>query len=186
MASLELQMPPRRAWLRGWSLAMAAVALILGCGIGLLTGSISAPLVAGPISLGVILVGVLRPGAMRLPYRAWNRLTRVYAGLVRGWTIAVCYFVVIAPASRFGSSLELDSSGRSRWRPKSPLALDAYGSEHAGPSRNRGRGWIRTLRSWSMTSGRSWAASLLPFLIVLSWLEAPEEHRVPSEIYTLF
>src|SRR5215510_3140694 len=99
--------PPRRA-------VLVSFCLVMSCAGGLLIGIASLVLLslqgflAGTVLASAIaLLGFLRPQAVSIPYRAWNRLAREFARVARPWLIAICYYIVFVAVGRTESSFRL-------------------------------------------------------------------------------
>jgi Saxitoxin biosynthesis operon protein SxtJ len=136
-----------------------------------------------------ILGGLLRPEALALPYRAWNRLARDFARCARILLLGICFFVIFVAVGRTGSSLKLTRSApaESLWTPRKTLVPAAFRSQYAGTiTESPKKGWILSLISWTIRSGNVWACCLIPFLVLLSALNTDQESDFSADIYTLF
>jgi hypothetical protein len=120
-------------------------------------------------------------------YGAWNyRLAQPLSAVSRRFVLKLCYFVIFTAVGRTGSRLALTGRGTSAWAPRSSLSPDAYFATFAGPGAASG-GWMRQYLRWAFHSGNSWAASLLPFIVLLRLFSSPtEEKPAEANIYTLF
>lgn len=181
---LALPSHMRRAWQRAFWLALS---LWAGVAVGALVpvslwGRGTAALLT---ALLLQAAGAAWPGGVTLAYRAWNRVAREYARVVRAALVAACYGVVVVVGAA-GSTLRLrrPAPGVSLWYPKASLPLAAYGSQHEGPGPHAGR-W-RSLLAWALSTGHAWVIPLLPFLVLLGTLDRQEAGPPPAGIYTLF
>ncbi len=180
---------PRRAWLQSfWIVVCSMSGLLIGALLAFHWGP--AGIVAG-VLVGALLgyTGLLAPTVARGPYRLWYRLTELYCRVVRLAVKAVCYFVIVLVVGRRNSSMlfERPTAMASMWIPRNPLPAANYPYEYESETGGaKPRSWVPVYRAWARSSGNRWALSLLPFLMLLSWLE-PEQDRVfPAGIYTLF
>ncbi len=183
---LVLPGPPRRSWIRAFWLALSLTAglaaglplAVLEGRAGLLAGAALAALLAAP--------GLLQPQAVRLPYKAWNRLARLYARLARPAFLVLAYAVIVA-VGVLGSRLRLRPEAGSLWQPRRTIPSPAYSSQHAGiqPSTGR-RPWPLGLAAWAAGTGNGWTLALLPCLLLLAAVEPEERELPPPDIYTLF
>ncbi|HEX9665703.1 MAG TPA: hypothetical protein VGA95_04000 [Thermodesulfobacteriota bacterium] len=163
---------------------------------GLLIGSLLALLVS-PILSGVTvilalmftLLGFLQRQVASIVYEAWNRVARRFTRVARIVLMGICFYIIFVAVGRTGSSLGLarPTSGRSMWVPRKTLQPIGYPHQY-NVSRKElpQRGWIPTFLSWAAQSGNFWAFCLLPFLILLRFLETEEESNFPNNIYSLF
>ena len=164
--------------------------------IGLLSGAVAARFMSmtalgcgSMLALAVGSVALLWPERIAGPYRLWNRVARAFARRMRTVLLGICFYVIFVAVGRAGSSLLLArlTASESTWVPRGTLARDAYGNQHAMPTKAPSRrGWPVAFLSWSVRSGNWWACSLLPFLILLLAYESEQEHHFPEGIYTLF
>jgi hypothetical protein len=141
------------------------------------------------VAMASLTGGMLRPQALSLPYRAWNRLASEISHLARLWVMGICFYLVLVAVGRAGSSLRLHRPGstESLWMPRGTLVPDAYGSQHAAPAKGSlTTGWISSYLSWTVQTRNFWACFLLPFFILLSALESEQESTVSTDLYTLF
>lgn len=179
--------PPLRAWLRSFWLSLGLVATALVALLSLLDRIRSLPWAAALVFL--LLPGLLWPQTVIWPYRAWNKLARVYAGFVETVLLRICYFTILVPTSRMGTRLRLErpQPEQSLWQARQSLGVHANKGLH-GRSGRTGQGdhWISRYLAWAWSSGQQWRLALLPFLLLLSWLGAEDELALPENLYTLF
>jgi len=178
----------RRAWLRAFGLAAGGLAG-LSCGLGILASGL--PHAAGIgtlVGLALALPSLIVPRWFSLPYRAWNRLARLFVRGARAYLTRICLYTVFPAAglTRTGIQLARPADGSSGWVARETLPRDAYGgpSDRPGPQDST---WSSHYARWARQSGTPWAICLLPFLWTLQALEEDvEQAEVSSDVYTLF
>lgn len=189
MTKIMLPDPPRRAELISFGLA-GNISLALLMGILLWALSLWPWFWLGVLlALGSALFGIRRPGSLSRPYGFWNRMAACYARRAGVLLMAICYFAVFAAVRLAGSRILLAPpvNGQSMWVPRRTLAPAEYGSQYDCASKEaRAENWISTFLSWAKRSGNLWACCLLPFFVLLSYLETGEERSVSGSIYTLY
>lgn len=181
--------PPRRSWLMSFWIVMSVCAGLVTGGLAALLGS--GHLLGFGVSLAIVLAlsGRLRPEAISLPYRAWNKLARYYGSAAEVALTAIWFYIVFAAVGKLGSSLRLarPTSNESLWLLRRTCGVTIYGSHHdlqTKPSNKKH--WTCAFVSWTLKSGNVWAICLLPFLLLISIVETPDHETFPSNIYTLF
>src|SRR5688572_29903273 len=97
---------PRRAWLRSFWLALSLIWLGFIGIPAMLFGTPFLPWAAVAVLLCVPVV--IRPQIVTLPYRAWNKLSRIYIDLAERLLLKICYFTIVVPTAWTGSRLTLD------------------------------------------------------------------------------
>jgi len=182
-----LTLPPyhtRRAWLRAFWLVLSATAALLlaaalaaaGRGGAGVTGLVCFALLAVP--------GWLRPYALSVPYRAWNRGVRAFAELASGYVTRVCLWGIFPVVGAFGSAMRMkpgEAAGFG-WAPREVAPGEAAGMPE--PQRSD---WYAAFRAWSARDDRRWTRVLLPFLLLLALLEEdPEQEVLEHDVYTLY
>ena len=186
---ITLPNQPRRAWLMSFGLAMSALGGLL---FGVFLWIFTSPywfVVGLMLSLGIALLGMLRPKAILMPYKVWNKLTFYYVRGARLLLKFICFHIVLVPLAQTGSSLNVSRPAptKSLWIPRKPHTVSSYLVQHDGTtSAFPQRGWIRSYLSWAKQSSHLWAICLLPFLILLKIVEDEERSTFPTNIYTLF
>jgi hypothetical protein len=187
---ISLPSPPRLAFLKSFWLVMSLSG-------GLLVGALASLLVSprwlavgGAVAPGLAVFGLLRPQVAATPYRAWNKMARAFGRYARGWLLLVCFYVVFLGVGRAGSPLRLTRpmASTSLWVPWEIHVTAAQASER-GVTVERGppRGWVVAFLVWATRTRNWWAYCLVPFLALLSALDAErEESAFPAGIYTLF
>ena len=168
--------------------------LIAGFAIGIAAFSIDPKLGMGlgvTLGAGVAAAGRLWPAIVSKAYRGWDRLARWYAHLLRQVTLFVSYWSIFPIVGQAASSsgLMISSSNQSLWVSRTALLTKSYFRQYDsnGNASWKERNWILNFISWSIQSRNIWSCSLLPFLILLSFLEETEQRdHVPSNIYTLY
>jgi hypothetical protein len=138
-----------------------------------------------------VLVAVLglcvSPREIVRAYELWNRAAGRYARVARSWIARLCFNFVFLVLGRTGAALPLarPAPQESLWVPRGTLDARAYTSEFLHPASAR-RWWIAAFAVWAVRTGRPWALALLPFLIVLRFLDPQEDLHLPSGLYTLY
>jgi len=179
-----LPIDPTRHWHRSLCLVFAGIGLI-GAVIVALAGAPLVAILGIAISAAFVVAAVRADGSYRV-YSAYNRITGLYARLMRAVAQIAC-FVIVGSARLTGTSLvvALPDTG-SMWTPKSSLPRDAYVNPYALSSGPSGRGWIRGYLRWARDTHNLWAVSLLPFLVVLRTAQQSADHSIRGEIYALY
>lgn len=174
----------RRAEMRSlWLVATAVLAVIImtaAAAVGSAT-----PLAWGTMALIVPLPGLVWSRWFEVGVSAWNKGARFTTSLLRAYTLRLCYYLLLGPVSRAGSSLglELGRSETSRWIPRARR-------EAAFDKRilfERRKGWSRELVDLASRPGKGWMVCLLPVVWLLHLLRAEQqENAPPSGTYTLY
>jgi hypothetical protein len=179
-----LPIDPTRFWHRSLCFVFACIAL---CGAAVIA-VLSAPLVAtvGIVISALFLIAAVRAdGSYRL-YHLYNRITGVYARLMRAIAQLAC-FAIVGSARLTGTSLVIALPGSgSMWTPKHSLPRDAYVNPYALSGGASGRGWIRGYVRWARRTHNLWALALLPFLVVLRTSQASADLSIRGDIYALY
>lgn len=192
MLTMTLPRSPDRVDLDAFWLAACTLATAAGVAVVLLLGGGSGGIVAvfGVTGLAAGL-GVRRQRVPLLAYRLWNDVARGYAGIARGWVLAVCYWVVFPVVGRTGSRLpvEPEPGDGTSWTERSwsrgGRAL-SRSLRDGGPLRQDPRSGWRWLVSWAQIGEQAWVLLLLPFLILLQSLEPESGDAPPADLYTLY
>jgi hypothetical protein len=189
MSSTDLRVvlpPPRRAWLRAFCLATSgwvglAVAALAPFG---LPGKV---LSAAVVVVAAVAVAAVRPGAVVMPYRAWNKAARIYARGGRTVLLLLCYGVITS-VGVLGSRLQLSrpAPNASLWYRQDGLPLEAYASQDDRPGRVWPKSQWTSLALWAVRSGNAWAVVLVPFLALIAVFDSSDRQEFPPGIYTLF
>jgi hypothetical protein len=179
---LILPSPARRAHLRAFSLAIGFTGgAALGCLLALRIGVWG----IGPgLCLGLIgaAVGLRRPQSVCRAYMMWNRLSHLYIRAVRFAMKLICFRILTLLGRRGASPLNLvhPRAAGSLWEPRDQ-------ADHRSTSDGTRAGWCHGYVAWTRRSGKRWALSLLPFLVVLAATETETEIPMPSHsTYTIF
>jgi hypothetical protein len=170
--------------------------LVVSLFLGLLLSATFSPLFSlGWLFLAVSSTAALflpvwrKPELASLPYRAWNKMARGFGYYGRLLVLGIIFYVIFLAVGRTGSHLKLqrpEDREESQWIKRDTLSPDAYHVQHSLPGEESFRSWISAFSSWTLRSGNVWALFLLPFLVLLSWLDTEQEENFPSGIYTLF
>jgi hypothetical protein len=178
---MTLPFPPRRAHLTAFWLGLNLPILPLAALVPVGGGGATRALLAVALLASTLTAGFLWREAPLYLYRVWNKAAVGVALVGRRWVLAASYYLVISAAARGGSRLELALPSGSMWRP--------YGSRgpDGDPARAPGRGWVRRLLEDARRPEHGWRLSLVPFLVLLSWLHVEtSDEDVPSNVYTLY
>lgn len=175
---LLLPSPPRRCHLRAFvvTVALAAgLALVSMFMLGLAPWGVG---LGTSICLTALSVAFVRPNLFRKPYYAWNRMSDLYLRGVR-WSIkTACFSIITVLHQRHGSPLRLETDAP-QWIPRA--SSDASSVTEVGH-----QDWRIVYVAWVRGTGKWWALSLLPFLIIFTVLDRELEPVLPSQTYTLF
>jgi hypothetical protein len=179
-----LPIDPTRFWHRSLCFVFASLAV---CG-AVIIAVVGAPVVAiaGIVIATLFLAAAVRAdGSYRL-YHVYNRITGLYAHLMRAIAQLAC-FAIVASARLTGTSLVIAIPGTgSMWTPKRSLPRDAYVNPYALSGGAGGRGWIRGYVGWARRTHNLWALALLPFLVVLRTAQESTDHSIRGDIYALY
>jgi hypothetical protein len=185
MATIRLDRSPQRADLKGFVVANALLWFGLAAGVTLVTGR-TWPVGVGALTAAMLLaVGLWRPQACLWPYRIFNRLATDVSRLTAIAVRLVCFYLVIGSAGLVASRLQRarPAEKTSGWRQRGPVEITTL---WRSPTIRRPNGWVRNYASWATTGTHLWVSCLLPFLMILSTVDAEEEGAVSSGNYTLY
>jgi hypothetical protein len=129
------------------------------------------------------------PRLMRLPYRLWNRAAIEVARCASALVTIICFYITIAAVGRTGSALTLTPPelAESMWIPCPTDGARPYHYQQAVRlEESRPKHWISCFTLWALRTGNLWSCFLLPFLVLLSALDARRPETVPTDIYTLY
>lgn len=179
--------PPRRGYLRAFSLVQSAYSGVL---VTVLAGAVG---MRRHILLGIIvgflmaLSGLVWPQATAGFYRSWTRWAGNYGRWARGLLVRICYYFVLTPVASAGSTIKSDRKRNSTWTPRSTLSPLTYGSQYDRLFPGCNSSWIAAYYpGWAYKSTNLWALGLLPFLVVIAALDEEGKERYSGHIYTLF
>jgi len=142
-----------------------------------------------PLLMLLICAGVIWPMMVSNPYRAWNRLARIYGRAAERLLLTICYVTVIIPAGWAETSLRLNRprACESNWMDRRSLPTSLYKQLHCHRSTEMGTSsWVSRYIAWAISSKQLWAFAVLPFFSALVWLKEEEDSVVRESIYTLF
>jgi hypothetical protein len=182
-------LPPHtheRAWLRSF---WASVCLFGTAFVGILGWLYGIEFLWLAVAVGVLFAaGMIVPHLLVWPYRAWNKLARLYAGYAEGLVLRISYFTVCVPAGWAASQIRVKQPPLegTLWLPReSQKPVDQPFSAQGNGMRDKS--WIARYTVWAWQSGEIWRLAFLPMLLLLSALHSKEEEStVPENIYTLF
>lgn len=183
MPATTLERRPGRVDLTAFGLALAIVAAAFGGAAAVIAVAAGAGKTAWLLpGLGLVpaVAGALSPWSLAGPYRSWNRLAARFARVARTAVLGVA-FAVFTVVGRAGARFALrpDAAGPG-WTPKSPPGgPGASGRQDDVP-------WFRRLLAWGQGTENRWSAWLVPYLLLLEWLEADREAGGAEDIYTLY
>ena len=189
MTKIILPNQPRRIGLIGFWLTVSTSFALL---ISLLLWLLSFPQwfwVGVILILGLALFGILQPASVSRPYRFWNRMAGYFARRASLLLMAICYFVIFVAVGLAGARILIAAPVpiQSMWVPRRTEAPAEYASQYDCETKEvPAENWISVLLSWARRSGNLWACCLLPFLLLLSYLETGKESSVSGSIYTLY
>jgi hypothetical protein len=181
--------PPQRSVLVSFWLVLNLVGGIL---IGTGVSWVSSPVwfVAGAVFAVVMAIpGLWHPSIASLPYRAWNKLARGFARVARFSVTAICYYGILVAVGRKRSAVRLlgPTPQESLWISRRGFTGQACPHPDGIAQEPPHRSWMRSYCSWAIQSGNAWALSILPFIIILAFLEVDQpKNTLSSDIYTLF
>jgi hypothetical protein len=110
-------------------------------------------------------------------------LAREFARGGKIWILSVLYYVIFMPVSWAGSSLRVAApkDGESLWSEREPFSARPEVTGYVNRT-----GLTASLLCCARRTNR-WTICLLPFLLILTVLEADEQKTsIPSDIYTLY
>jgi hypothetical protein len=171
--------PPRRAWIWAFGIAFGLAAGVFLALLLAATRGWQWIAIAPAITGGFVFAAWIDARIIEYPYRAWNKLAREFARFGRLWVLVALYYILFIPVGWAGSLLRVSApgSGESLWIEYQRFA------ENVHPR----RGWVAAYFSWCRPKRNRWAVWLVPFLVLLSFLEIDQKKdTVPSNIYTLY
>lgn len=177
---------PQRAWLRSF---WASVCLLGAALVGTLAWLYRTEFLWLTAAIGVFFaVGMIAPHLLVWPYRAWNKLARLYAGYAEALVLRISFFTVCVPAGWAGSRIRVKRPPPegTLWLPReSQNPVDQpFPTQKSGM---RDESWVARYMAWAWQTGEVWRLGLLPFLLLLSTLQSTEQDlTVPENTYTLF
>ena len=176
---------PRRAWIQSFAF-VAGVLLGLTAPLLRFFGLHGVAVAIGGLGLAVILVGQLRPRVLMLPYRAWNKIARLLAGLTRRVLLFLIFHLIFRSVGWVGrDQLQIRPPAPDEKTMWSPYRLDTP-IPHVETST---AGWVRRFIKWGARPGAPmWTLCLLPFLVILSAMERDDQaaSSLSADIYTLY
>lgn len=187
MNVLDLPRTPRKADLKAFVVSFGLLLAAL-TGSGASVAGAQRPMVwAFACATGVTVIGLTTNAFARWLYARWDRLASLVSRFVRLW-LTVVTFVVVTVVGMGGTRLpwRIPVSSQSGWRERDTLDARAYNSQGwnalNGPAN---LSWIRALGKWGV-HGNGWVWSLLPFLVLIGWLDRGEVHAPTDRNYTLY
>jgi uncharacterized membrane protein len=175
----------RRAEIRAlWLVSTVALAFILVAAAAALGSTVPSVWAAG--ALVVLVPGLVWSQWFEIGVRAWNKGVRLITGLLRAYTLGVCYYVLFTSVSLAGSSLGLGLGRRkiSCWIPRAKREATLDKRTALDPR----DGWSTELLALARRPGNRWMVCLLPVVLLLHLLrEDRQESALPSSsTYTLY
>jgi hypothetical protein len=183
-----LPLHPRQAWLKSFWIALIVSVGIPVCGLLATYGSLWSATVAMAVCLTASILGLQCLSPVFQIYSMWYRLNEWYVRAAAVLIKAVCFYLVLMPLRLTGSAIENRPplQHMSLWVPMVGEPLENALHQDESPSGNSGVDWIRAYYAWASKSGNLWMIGLLPYLILLGWLESRHDISVPTQTYTLF
>lgn len=183
---VSLPFPPHRNHVLGFWVSLLVLGLVLAGLLWLIPGVTGE--VAGLVGLAVVLVflaGLASKDAQLLAYRGWNRAARLLGSGLQSYIILLLHLLVLGPVRLTGARLPVAKNPSGTWEPYpgSPGVPDEGGQGLQG-----GHSISRRLLGAARQSGMAWWVTIIPFVILISWLtiREDEEFEVPSQLYTLY
>ena len=187
----QLPFPPGTFRLRSfWTVLCAMVAGVSGSlwYLALATSWIYATL---GIFVSLVIPGLLYPRLVVWPYRAFNKLIKVFSHLTNVGLSLVCFLIISLAVGKKGARLRLSLPNEDR-----PLWVARAAQTHNTVGNMSGMSLMKIpYESWSsqfirmaLESGNWWLCALLPYLNVVNLLGNNDNSSttVPSRIYTLY
>lgn len=184
--TLTLPNALRRGELRSFCLAVSVTTLMT---LALLVGfSWMFVYAAAPI-LCICLIGLLLPGLVRIPYRIWNKSSKLYARFASVYIMTIAFHLIVrlvgltVLSKRCSEPSPLSSS----WVSRGPNPVPAYTSQYeTSDDFSVHAPWPAGFLAWAWRTGNIASMFLLPFLMIVSVLQSEEEAPRVADIYTLF
>jgi hypothetical protein len=133
-------------------------------------------------------ITVIAPGAFWNPWfeagiGVWNGAVRRAAPLLRQYALAVSYYTLFAAVGASRTAI-VGGKGSSRWVAQQRDALTTLDADPRGNGRAE---WARAIGRLARVTGRGWAITLLPLVLMLRLLgyEEPKAETLSSS-YTLY
>jgi hypothetical protein len=183
-----LPLNPRQAWLKSFWIALILSLGISLCGFLAAFGWMWSATIAATVCLTAGFLGLQCLGAVARVYSVWRGLNEWYVRAAAVTIKAVCFYLILMPLRFTGSRIELRPRLRhaSLWAPMRSKHLESSLHQDGPYDNSVGFGWVRAYSAWARTSGNLWTIGLLPYLILLGWLESRHDISVPTQTYTLF
>lgn len=146
--------------------------------------------VGGLVALVMVIPGLIRPQIVSLPYRAFNKVSGIFAAQVTTMLLFLCFSIISIAAGKKESLLKLREPREfhSLWEPRIPPGMsDDNGTYGVSVIRSPHRSWASTFFRWAIDSGNWWMCALFPFLLLI-WVLGKEQEMttVPGSVYTLY
>jgi hypothetical protein len=191
MIKFSLLPSPNAVWLRSFWLVMS---LSSGLLVGALVVRLFSPhwFTLG-IMVGLVLAipGLIRPQSVSIPYRAWNKLARLYTRYASNGLLLIWFYLVFGAVGHSESSslrLARPLAAKSLWVPRGVQTVtSSHGSQQTTIEEAQHRSWISAFLMWATRTSNWWAYCLLPFFMLLAPLAREhEDSPAPVDIYPLF
>ena len=178
---------PQRAWLRSFWAAGCLIGAML---IGTLAYLYSAKwLLLAAVVVILFTAGMIAPHWIVRPYRAWNKLARLYSRYAERLVLRIAFITVCVPAGWAAPRIQVSrpASEGSLWLARQKQTSIDRSVQARGKKDKPMETWAARYITWARQSREIWRLVLLPFLIVLAALQSEEQNStVPDNIYTLF
>jgi len=169
-----------------WALGIATLFVVLGMTAS--AAGVTAPWqTASAVSAAALLPGIVWRPWFEKGIRLWNGSTRLLARFLSAYILRVTYWLLLAPLGASRSSLDLKASAANRSWIERGHGTDADRVESVSRSSSHRKELDQGLRAFVGTSGKGWAAGLVPLMVLLELLRVTRPDATPpGSTYTLY
>lgn len=188
---LYLPTPPNSTRLKSfWIVISVIVGVMLGCSF---QGNIfvSWVLVGGGVTIGLVVPVLIRPDIASIPYRAWNKLARVFGWAATQLLVLICFAIMCIGSGKKHSTFRLmnESEPQSMWISKEWDVRTDFLDQKGQKMGKFPKGFsVSHYWNWAVHTGNWWLGLFIPFMLLISLFSQEEKGAatVPDNVYTLY